>query len=97
MPAQGIDVDGQGMMVDDRDVADIHAAGFEYFAEEAELVVGQEGGAGGIDDDGDLASVVAEEFVGFRLEGGIGWDDGFRFCGDGWGWWLYGCGLRCRL
>ena len=67
------DRDGGGVMVDDGYVADVHPAGFEDLREEVELSIRKEGRAGGVDDDRNLAAVVAEELVGVGIGDGCGW------------------------
>lgn len=86
-------------VIDDGYIGEGHAAGLEDLSEEGQLVVRQEGGAGGVDEEGDVAAVVAERFIGrgggFRAPG-----EGLRGLGGLWGG-LWGfpdgwCGGRCR-
>ena len=73
-------------MIDDGYIADVHAAGFEYFGEEVQLVVREEGCAGGVDQDGDFPAVVAQGFIGLGCIGSL--------CrgGCGVGAFAHGCG-----
>ena len=65
--SQGSDGYRCGMVIDDGHVADIKAAGFGDLCEEVELRVGEEWRVGGVDEDGGMAPMVAEEFVDGRF------------------------------